>query len=127
MEVRQARSEEIPFLKQKLSESGGEQIDLDKARIWVAVEKGEIVGMLPARMVWQLEPMLVFSQNKITNSRACYGMFAAAEKWLADRNLNKTGIHWFFAVTRSRAVKAWAPRIGLHRIYKGAVTFVKHL
>ena len=127
MEVRQARAEEIPFLKLKLAESGGEQIDLDRARIWVAVENGEIVGMLPARMVWQLEPMLVFSKNKITNSRACYGLFAAAQAWLADRNLNRTGIYWFFCVTRSKAVKAWAGRVGLLRQYKGATTYIKYL
>ena len=129
MEIRQATSSDTPFLKQKLSKSGGEQIDLDTSRIWVAVEKGEIVGMLAGRMVWQLEPMLVWSGNKMTDSRACYGMFAHACKWLGDRTQNKTGIYWFFFITRSKAVKDWAKHssLSLYRIYKGAQTFVKYL
>jgi hypothetical protein len=127
MEIRQARAEELPMLQAKLAESEGEQIDLMTARVWVAVEGGEIVGMLPARMCWQLEPMLLWKGNKITRSRAGVGMYRAAERWLGDRTENRTGIYWFFAVTRSKAVKAWASRLGWFRQYKGAWTFLKYL
>lgn len=129
MEFRQARADEILYLKQRLEESDGEIVDLDKARTWIAIDKGQIVGMLPLRMVWQAEPLLIFPecQNKITRSRATYGLFAAMQRWLGDRTQNKTGVHWFFGITRSQAVIDWSKRIGLHRIYEGAAMFVKHL
>lgn len=129
MEVRQALASELPYLKERMAETHGEQIDLEKARVWVAVEGGEIVGVLPARLIWQLEPLLVFPEveNKITRSRAGLLLYRSAEKWLGDRAQNRTGIHWFFAITRSKAVKRWADRLGWFRQYRGAQTFLKYL
>ena len=129
MLARPARAEEIPYLKEMLAKSEHEQVDLDLARVWVAEDEGKIVGLLAARMVWQIEPIYLFPEvtNKLSRSRAFYKMYRAFEAWLGDRSRNKTGIHWFFAVTYSPAVKAWAERIGYHRMYKGAATFVKHL
>lgn len=129
VEVRQAYAEEIPFLRAQLKKTDGEQIDLDQARIWVAVHEGKIVGMLPARMMWQLEPLLIFPEyeNPITRSRAGLLLYRAAEKWLGDRSQNRTGIHWFFAITRSKAVKGWAQRLGWFRQYRGAATYIKYL
>lgn len=129
MEVREARAEEIPWLKMRLAETEGEQVDLEQARVFVAVEDGKIIGMFPLRMVWQGEPLLIFPEcrNKITRSRATYQLFREACAWLADKSRNHTGIHWFFGITRSEAVKDWAPRIGLHPQYEGATTLTKFL
>lgn len=127
MEIRQARADELPILKQKLAEAEGEQIDLDSARVWVAIDQGNIVGMLSARMTWQLEPLLIFADNKMTRRRAGLSLYRAAESWLGSRQLNRTGIHSFFAVTRSRAVMGWANRLGWFRQYRGAATFLKYL
>lgn len=129
VEVRQALAEEIPYLKERLAETEGEQIDLDIARIWVAVEDGKIIGMLSARMVFQLEPLLIFPEatNAHTRRRVGLGLYRAVESWIGSREKNRTGIHWFFAVTRSHAVKGWANRLGWFRQYQGAATFIKHL
>jgi hypothetical protein len=127
VEIREARAAEIPWLKTKLEESGGELVDLEAARVFVAVEDGALLGMFALRMVWQGEPLLIFPEceNRIKRSRAGYLLFRAACEWLRDRN--RTGIGWFFAITRSEAVKAWAPRLGLLEQYVGATTLTKCL
>lgn len=129
MQARPARADELPYLRTRLAESEHEQVDLDAARVWVAEEDGRVVGLLAARMVWQIEPVYLFPEvtNKVRRSRAFYRLYRAFEAWLADRAANRSGVHWFFAVSYSSAVKAWAARMGYHRIYKGAATFVKHL
>jgi hypothetical protein len=129
MEVRQARADEIPYLKERLAQAPHETIDLDKARVFVATENDQIIGVLPLRMVWQAEPLVVFPEvkNNMTRRRATTSLLKGAEAWLADRNLNRTGIHWYFAIIRKRAAQLAAPRMGLWRIYKGAAHFVKHL
>lgn len=129
MEIRQARADEIPYLKSRLAETEGEHIDLDAARVWVAVERHRIVGMMSARMVWQVEPLLIFPEvkNKMTRRRAGLGMYRAFEKWLADPTQNRTGIFWFFAVTRKRAVIGWAKALQWFRQYKGTTIFLKYV
>lgn len=128
MIVRQARQDEIPELKQRLRESGGEEIDLDSARIWVAVEDGHILGMLSLRMMWQAEPLLVFPEvrNKHQRRRAGLGLYQAATGWLAGPE-NKTDIRWLFGVTRSKAVAGWLRKLGWFQQYIGAKTFLKYL
>lgn len=123
MIVRQAREEDIPYLKTKLAESGGEQIDLDTARVWVAVEDEQIVGMLAARMTWQIEPLLLWGGNQVTKSRAGVGMYRAAEEWLQEN----VGVRWVFCITRRAAVGRWLGKLGWLRQYKGAATFVKYV
>lgn len=126
MEIRQARQDELPLLKDKLAESKGEQIDLSRARVWVAVEGGEIIGMLPLRMCWQAEPLLLWGGNRVTKSRAGLLIYRAMEQWLRGPE-NVTGIRWLFAVTRKRATAKWLPKLGWHRQYKGAQTFLKYV
>lgn len=130
MEFRQAKLDELPWLQERLDQYGSGEVDrLDLARVFVAVENGQIVGIFPLRMVWQGGPLYIFPEcrNKITRSRATRGLFFRACEWLKDKTQNRTGIHWFFGITRSRAVKGWAPRIGLLRQYKGAAVLTKYL
>lgn len=128
MEIRQARAEEIPLLAQRLAETEGEQVNLNTARIWVAVEDGVILGMLPLRLVWQAEPLLIFPevQNTSKRRRAGFGMYRAAIAWLGSTD-NKTGIRWLFGITRKKAVAGWLAKLGWHRQYKGAQTFIKYV
>ena len=127
MEIRQANFDELPELKERLKESGGERIDLDSARVWVAVRDGEIVGMLSARLCWQLEPLLLFEGSRMQKCRAGIGLYRAAERWLADKSKNRTGIHWFFAITRSEQVMSWAKKLGWFEQYVGAKTYLRYL
>jgi hypothetical protein len=126
--VRAARPDELPFLMEKLRESGGEVIDLYTTPCWVAEVDGAIVGLLPIRLWWQFEPMYVFPEvkNKATRARACYGLYRAAEGWILDRNLNGTGIRRAFAITRRMAVRGWAKQMGWLHQYKRAPLFIKH-
>lgn len=124
---REALEDEKPYLKQRLSETDHEQVSL--GHCWIAEQDGKLLGMLPIRLVWQAEPLIVFSEvtNPMTRRRAMLGLYIAMETWVADRLRNTTGVHWYFAVMYSRTVQGWAQRLGLWRIYKGASTFVKHL
>jgi hypothetical protein len=130
MQIRLTAREEIPAMQRRLEELGSEYIDLSSTPSWVALdEEGTIIGILPARLVWNLEPLLVFPEvkNKVTASRACLGLFRAAEAWLSDRAKNTTGIYWYFIKTRSEAVKQWAKRLGWFRQWKGCALYIKHL
>jgi hypothetical protein len=124
---REATEDEKPYLLQRLSETPHEQVSLEHC--WVAEQDGKVLGMLPIRLVWQAEPLIVFEEvtNSMTRRRAMLGLYIAMETWLADRSRNKSGVHWYFAVMYSRCVQSWAKRLGLWRIYKGSQTFVKHL
>jgi hypothetical protein len=128
--VRQARADELPYLRERLAEMPHEEIDLEAARVFVEVADDDTIrGVLPARMVWQLEPLVVFPEvgNTMTRRRITRALLKGAETWLADRNLNRSGIHWYFAIIKKRAARLAAPRMGMWRIYRGAAHFVKYL
>lgn len=129
MEIRQAKAEELPYLKSRLAETDHEEINLEAARVFVAVENGQIIGQISARLVWQAEPLVIFPEvkNRTTRRRATVALLKGWEAWLADRSQNKTGIHWYFAIIRNRAAQFAAPRMGLWRIYIRAQHFVKYL
>jgi hypothetical protein len=130
MIIRFIRPDEIPLMHERMREQETEFIDLNTTPAWVAEdEQGNIIGILPARLVWNLEPLLIFPEviNTITASRASLGLFKAAEVWLSDRTKNTTGIYWYFIKTRSESVKQWASRLGWFHQWKGADFYVKHL
>lgn len=122
---------EIPYLHKRLKEASSEPIDLYKTPSWIAEddETGKILGVLPARLVWNLEPLLIFPEvdNKITASRAALGLFKAAEAWLHDPTKNNTGIYWYFIKTRSQNVINWASRLGWFRQWQGCHFYIKAL
>jgi hypothetical protein len=117
---REATEAEKPYLAQRLAETEGEQVSLEHC--WVAEQDGKLLGLLAARLVWQIEPLFPEVINTATRSRASLGMYIVAENWI-----RKQPVHWFFAVTRSAAVKRWAKKLGWFRQYSGAATFVKTL
>jgi hypothetical protein len=130
MQLRHVLPEDIPYLQQRMKELGSEFIDLNKTPSWVATDDdGTILSVLPARLVWNLEPLLIFPEvtNKLTASRAALGMFRVAEAWLRDSSKNRTGITWYFIKTRSEAVKDWAQRLGWFEQWRDATFFIKHL
>jgi len=126
--ARAARPEDLEYLTQRLKESGGEMIDLWKTPCWVVEEDGVILGLLPIRLVWQFEPLMVFPEvkRKASRRRACMLLYNAAEDWLRDRDLNRSGIFWAFAITRRVGVRTWAKAMGWRHQYKRAPMYIKH-
>jgi hypothetical protein len=124
---REAREDEKPYLAERLSQTEHEQVSLEHC--WVAEQDGKLVGMLPIRLVWQAEPLVIFPEvkNNATRRRAMLGLYITMETWIGDRVRNTSGVHWYFAVMYSRTVQGWAQRLGLWRIYRGAATYCKHL
>ncbi len=129
LSIRHVEPKDFESLRQRLKENHSEALDLERMPCWIAEDDGKVIGVLGARLVWQLQPLLIFpeTKNKITRSRACFHLYRVATAWLGNRDLNRTGIHWFFAVTYSKGVKAWAKRLGWFRQYKGTAFFIKHL
>lgn len=127
MEARLATAEEIPDLLQRIKDSGGVFVDLNRTPCWVAVEDGRIVGLLAAELHWQLEPLIIFAEvrNKSTRRRATYGLYRAVESWMEGPQ-NVTGVYKAFAVTRFFKVRKWAEAMGWHWQYKRSALFIKH-
>jgi hypothetical protein len=125
--ARLAKAEEIPELLQRIKDSGGVFVDLNRTPCWVAVDGEKIVGLLAAELTWQFEPLLVFEEvkNKSVRRRACYQMYRAAEAWVEGPQ-NITGVYRAFAVTRFFAVREWAQKLGWHWQFKRAPLFIKH-
>jgi hypothetical protein len=131
--TRAAKPEDIPYLLERLKESGGETIDLWKTPAWIVEEPGvdgtpQILGLLAIRLVWQMEPMYVFPEvkNKASRRRACALLYNAAEDWLRNRELNGSGIYWAFAILRKVGVRSWAKAMGWRHQYKRAPMYIKH-
>lgn len=125
--VRDARPDEIPSLVQTIGEQPIDQVNYTK---WLVGEQdGRPLGLLRARLVWQVEPLMVspYVKEKVTLSRASLALYREMQAWIGDRTRNTTGVHWFFAVTRSPAVQKWASRLGWLRIFDGAHTYIKKL
>lgn len=127
MIARLATLEEIPYLLERIKESGGIFIDLYRTPCWVAEdEDGVIVGLLAAHLTWQIEPLLVWGETKAAKRRACYRLYRAAEDWLTDGSKNITGIYKAFAITRMVAVRGWAKKMGWSHQFKRAPMFIKN-
>jgi hypothetical protein len=122
--IRTARVDELEYLMGRME---GERIELHGTPVWVAEQDGKLVGFIAARLVWQIEPMTVFPEvrNKMTRRRVTRQLYRAVASWLGDRDLNGTGVHLAFAVTRSFAVMQWAKAMGWFRQYRGAALYMK--
>ena len=128
MNIRRATASDLPILNHYLRESGQEQVSLTSCLCWVAEsDSGELVGMLPIRMVWQAEPLLVFPNVKqfMTRRRVARYLGRAVCDWIADRSKNLTGIYSLFAVTRGNAQARWFEKFKFSRIYTDCQIFAK--
>jgi hypothetical protein len=125
--ARLAKAEEIPELLQRIKDSGGVFVDLNRTPCWVAVDGEKIVGLLAAELTWQFEPLLMFPEikSKATRRRACFELYRAAESWMEGSG-NITGVYKAFAVTRMFGVRSWAKKMGWLHQFKRAPLFIKH-
>lgn len=122
--IRTARIDELEYLSSRIE---GEKVELSGNPVWVAEKDGKVIGFLACRLVWQVEPMLIFPEvkNKMTRRRATRELYRAASSWLGNRDLNGTGVHLALGVTRNFAVLKWAKAMGWLRTYRGASLFIK--
>ena len=126
MTVRPATVQDIPILEARLKDSGEERVSLTAGLCWVAEnEQGELLGMLPIRLVWQAEPMMVFPmvEQPMTRRRVGRELGRAAFEWIADRATNRTGIYSVFMVTRGFKQAKWYEKLKFLRIYQDCMIF----
>jgi hypothetical protein len=122
--VRPARPEDLPELQRRLLEQRGayEQQDLRKTILYVAEYDGKIVGFSAARMIWQIEPLLLTPEFKkkaphFARQKATYLLIRELDRWIADRQRNLTGIHWYFCSIVGKTMQQLAVSFGMLRVY----------
>lgn len=127
--IRPATIDDLPILRERLYASREEKVDLQRGMVWVAEHEGKLVGMLPLRLIWQAEPLMIFPEvkNKSLKRRIAIGLPRAMEAYIGDRTVNRTGIYSYFFVTKGRLWARLAKAFGCLRIYKGCMTFGRDL
>lgn len=125
--IRQARTDEFPYLAEQL----GPTVELVEGRVFVSELDGALVGVLPLRLVWNCEPLLLLPAAaklpKITKSRTMLLLYLACEDWIRDPMRNKLGPKFIMAITRSKTVRYWSGRLGWLPCFRGASIYIKHL
>lgn len=122
--VRPAVPADLPRLQALLYEQRREfeQQDLRQSITYVAEYGGEIVGFCSARLVMQVEPLLLaplFKKRapRFAQAKATLGLIREVDGWIADRERNKSGIHWYFCTITGRTMQKLAMSFGMIRVY----------
>jgi hypothetical protein len=128
LKARPAKQEEIEFLQQKINESTNEKVNLSQMLVWVAEEKGKPVGLLSARLIFQVEPMYIFEDVPVNSRRrAAFLLAREMESFIGDRAKNKTGIYSYFAVMKDKVFETLAQRWGLLNVYRDCRVYGRDL
>jgi hypothetical protein len=123
--IRPATAADIPYLEQRLKEqSYFEQVDVRKMVVFIAECGGEIVGFTAARMMWQIEPVMLLPEfikraPHFARQKATLGLIRSIEGWLGDRTRNTTGIYSYFCSIKGRIMRQLAESYGMFRVYQG--------
>jgi len=132
--VRPARLEDLLILRSMLHEQRRyfEQQLLTHSIVFVAEYQGEIVGFSAARVIWQIEPILLdplFSKTAplFARQKATYLLIRELDAWLADRSKNVSGIYSYFCTIRGRIMQKLAMSFGMLRVYRRSQFFGKDL
>lgn len=132
--VRPARQEDLLWLHSMLHEQRAyyEQQNLRHSIVFVAEYEGEIVGFSAARVMWQIEPVLLDSFFVKTapphaRKRATYLLIRDLDAWLGDRSKNLSGIYSYFCTIRGRIMQKLAVSFGMLRVYRRSQFFGKDL
>lgn len=122
--VRPALAEEIPELQARLAEQKEfyEQHDLSKTIVFVAEYGGVIVGFSAARLIWQVEPLLLvpdFQKHapRFARRKATYLLIRELDRWIADRQRNLTGLHSYFCSIVGKTMRQLALSFGMTQVY----------
>ncbi len=92
-----------------------EQIDFHQSHTIIAELDGKPFASCSARLVWQIEPLLVLDESvgHLTKLRGLRAVFKAMERWIADPARNQTGIFTFVVHMCSETVLKWARKLGM--------------
>ena len=136
--TRAARLDELRFLQAKhtllAEEKHHEKLDLAKSVVLVAEDNDDSLtcGLIAARMVWQVEPLVLFPEfertsSKMAKKRATYLLARAVESFIADPASNPTPVKFFFSVIENRnpRMQDLARHIGWQQVYPGCKIFGK--
>lgn len=122
--------EDLPILQAMLKAQGDyfEQQDLSRTIPFVAELEGRVVGFGSARLIWQIEPILLDPAFKKLGSphaqrKATYLIIRNLDSWLGDRSKNLSGIHSYFCTIRGRTMQKLALSFGMLRVYRWAKFF----
>jgi hypothetical protein len=105
-----------------------EQQDLSHAIVYVAEFGGEIVGFCAARLMFQVEPLLLDVNFKklapiFSRQKATLGLIRAVDGWIADRKQNVSGIHSYFCSIPGRTMRQLALAFGMLPVYQKSKFF----
>jgi hypothetical protein len=127
--IRPATLEDLPYLDHRLRNAkNATQVDLRKAIVFVAEYDGCIVGFTAARLLWNIEPLMLFEEFRRraphhARRRATYELAKSIDGWIADRSRNTTGIHGYFCFIADRVVRKLAEHFGMFHIFTGPKFF----
>lgn len=99
-----------------------EQQDLTKSIVFVSEYDGELAGFTGARLVWQVEPLLLtrkFKENAphFAQQKATYMLIREVDGWIGDRSRNTTGLHSYFCSIVGRRMRKLAVSFGMLPVY----------
>lgn len=128
--IRAAVPGDIPRLQEMLYQQRDlyEQQDLSRAIVYVAECNEEIVGFCGARLIFQVEPLLLDSKFKklaprFARQKATLGLIRAVDSWIADRRQNLSGIHSYFCSIPGRTMRQLALAFGMLPVYQKSKFF----
>lgn len=123
--IRAARADELSYLQAKADQqlpAGYEPLDLDQGVTYVADDDGVLAGMTALRLMWHVEPLILFPEFRryapaAGQKRATYLLGKAAEEHVADPARN-CGARDFFAHLDDPAFEKLAVEFGLWKAYR---------
>lgn len=138
--IRPASVGELPMLQQIINDSTEEkvklyvEVDTPEGKkiiplvvLYVGEQDGQICGMLPLRLIWQAEPLMIWQGNQSLRRRIALGLGRAIESYIGNKAINTTGINSYFFVTNEKEWGMLAEHFGCVRLYRGCATYGRDL
>lgn len=123
--VRPATKEDLHELHYHLHDQRNyfEQQNLGNSIVMVTEEDGQIVGFGAARLMWQVEPILLtkdFQKHGTPHAqrKATYLLIRELDGYIGDRARNTTGLHSYFCSIRGRIMQKLAISFGMLAVYR---------
>lgn len=132
VEIRDMRPDDLEYLRARLGlKPHNEQVDLERAIVGVVEYEGVAVGFVAARLMWQIEPVMLFDEFKkyaprFARRRATLSMVRWIESKISDPAVNH-GIASYFCFITDRVMQKLAAAYGMLRIYTGGKFFGRDL